>query len=237
MHEIRLLCLAVSRREGGNCIAGIDIDSKKWVRPENSRTRAAFADADLVVREPGGSRHRFMAPLDLVSMRLEKYAGTNSQPENWIVAPASSENPFVVLRRCESTKTTRFLHAHADRSSLLLHGAGDAVEASEFATHMLSHSLSVIVPRDLAWRVSPNPKYPGRLQVRGEFVFGDNPYSLVVTDPVWESKCRQLGPGRYSHAKVLGAPGGAVFLTISLAAVAFHGNHYKLVAGVIDLPG
>jgi hypothetical protein len=236
MRETRLLCLAVSRREGGNCIAGIDIDSKKWIRPINSRTRAAFADADLVVRDPVGGELRFMAPLDLIAMSLESYAGTNSQPENWIVAPASRENPYAVLQRCESPKTTRFLLAHCDRNDQLLHGSGDSVHQSDFAAQMLSHSLSLIVPHELAWRVSPNPKYSNRFQVRAEFRFGNFAYSLVVTDPTWEVKCRRLGVGRHTHAEVSGAQSGAVFLTISLAAVAFHHLHYKLVAGVMHLP-
>jgi hypothetical protein len=237
MHETRLLCLAVSRREGGNCIAGIDIDSKKWIRPINSRTRAAFADADLVVRDPVSGELRFMAPLDLIAMNLESYAGTNSQPENWIVAPASRENPYAVLRRCEFPKTTRFLRAHSDRSDRLLHGPGDSVQESEFATEMLSHSLSLVAPREVAWRVSPNLKYSSRFQVRAYFRFGNFDYNLVVTDPVWEAKCCRLGLGMHTHAEVAGMQGGAVFLSISLAAVAFHGLHYKLVAGVMHLPG
>src|SRR5271165_1946436 len=123
MSKTRLLCLAVSRREGGNCIAGIDIDSKKWIRPISSRTRAAFADADLVVRDPSTGLLRFMAPLDLVAMELEEFAGTNLQPENWIVAPASNETPYTVLKTCDSPKAARFLAAHAAPPGPLLAGS------------------------------------------------------------------------------------------------------------------
>jgi hypothetical protein len=236
MQETRLLCLAVSRREGGNCIAGIDIDSKKWIRPINSRTRAAFADADLVVRDPASRELRFMAPLDLIAMNLESHAGTNSQPENWLVAPASKEDPYTVLQRCDSPKAARFLFAHADPPGPLLSGFTDALAASDLESQALSHSLAIIVPRDLFWRVSPSQRYAGKLQVRAEFQFGESSYSLVVTDPVWEATCHRVGLGRHTHAEVAGMQGGAVSLTISLAAVALHGLHYKLVAGVMHLP-
>jgi hypothetical protein len=72
--------------------------------------------------------------------------------------------------------------------------------------------------------------------VRAEFTFGKMPYSLVVTDPTWEAQCFHLGVG--THQKVVPDSGRAaiVMLTVSLAAVPFHGFHYKLVAGVIQLP-
>jgi len=236
MHETRFLCLAVSRRESGNCIAGIDIDSGKWLRPIRSRTRAAFADAELVVEDNHTHQPRFMAPLDLLSMPLEEYAGTNSQPENWVVAPVFFENPAVVLRQCTGSRTVQFLLSHADGSESLLHSASDSLHADEFADRMLSHSLSLVQPADLAWKVCPSSKYPGRVQVRAEFHFGKLAYSLVVTDPNWEEKCHRAGIGIHRHSAVATAGSDLVFLTVSLAAVAFHGLHYKLVAGVVELP-
>lgn len=235
MRKTRLLCLAVSRRESGNCIAGIDIDSKAWIRPIHSRTRAAFADAELVIFDPAAQKQRFMAPLDLIAIDLEEYAGVNSQPENWIVASPSAGNAFAVLQRCESQKSAKFLLAHADRAGPLLHSTGDSLPASAFESAPLSHSLSLVVPRDLSWRVSANPKYPGKLQVRACFHFEQFEYSLVVTDPVWEARCHGLGLGTHPDSQLC-RPGEIAFLTVSLAAIQFHGLHYKLVAGVIHLP-
>lgn len=236
MREARFLCLAVSRRESGNCIAGIDIDSGEWLRPIHSRSRAAFADAELMVNDNHTHQLRFLAPLDLITVPLEEHAGTNSQPENWIVVPGVFDNSITVLRTCRGRRTVDFLLSHADESELLLHSCGDSLHADHLASHPLSHSLSLVRPADLAWRVFPHPKYPGKVQVRSEFRFGSRTYSLVVTDPNWEARCHQAGPGRHEHAAVSAAGRGLVFLTISLAAVPFHGLHYKLVAGVIELP-
>jgi len=235
MQETRFLCLAVSRRESGNCIAGIDIDSGIWLRPIRSRTRAAFADSDLIVEDNHTHQHRFMAPLDLLSLPLEQHAATNSQPENWTVAPAFLEKPATVLRRCTGRRTVQFLLSRADHNELLLHSSGDSLHADEFAHRMLSHSLALVRPAGLAWKVSPNPKYAGKLQVRAEFKFGKVTYSLVVTDPAWETQCCHAGIGTHPHADIGAAGTNLVFLTVSLAAVPFHGLHYKLVAGVIQL--
>ncbi len=236
MRERRFLCLAVSRRESGNCIAGIDIDSGEWLRPIHTEVRAAFADSELVVEDNHTHESRFMAPLDLLSMPLEQYAGTNSQPENWIVAPMFFEKPPVVLRRCLGERTAQFLLAHADRGGVLLHSFRDSLHTSECAEGILSHSLSLVQPADIAWNVSPHAKHPGKTQVRAEFRFGKATYSLVVTDPVWESRCHLLGIGTHKHTELASVKSELLFLTVSLSAVPFHGLHYKLVAGVFELP-
>lgn len=236
MQETRFLCLAVSRRESGNCIAGIDIDSGKWLRPIRSHARAAFADSELVVEDNHTHQNRFMAPLDLLSMPLEESAGTNSQPENWIVAPSFFENPQAILRTCRGRRTVEFLLSHADHCELLLHSTRDSLQANEFADRMLSRSLSLIRPAELEWRVSPHLNHPGKVQVRAEFRFGNAAYNLVVTDPVWEAKCHRAGIGTHKHSELASTGNDLVFLTISLAAVPYHGLHYKLVAGVVELP-
>lgn len=235
MQERRFLCLAVSRRESGNCIAGIDIDSGEWLRPIHSEDRAAFADSELIVEDNHTHQSRFMAPLDLLTMPLERSAATNSQPENWVVAPVFFQKAPAILRRCTGMRTAQFLLSHANPGELLLNSSRDSLPSNELADHRLTHSLSLVHPVDLAWSVSPHAKHPGKLQVRAEFGFGKAVYSLVLTDPAWETRCHQLGIGTHKHAEFVSPESGLVFLTVSLAAVPFHGLHYKLVAGVIEL--
>ena len=142
----------------------------------------------------------------------------------------------MVLRRCTGKRTVQFLLSHLDLDELLLHSTTDSLHVDQFGHGKLSHSLSLVRPTDLAWRVSPNPNHAGKLQVRAEFKFGRISYSLVVTDPVWEAKCSHTGVGIHKHSE-LSTPGNdLVFLTVSLSAISFHGLHYKLVAGVIELP-
>jgi len=99
----------------------------------------------------------------------------------------------------------------------------------------LARSLALIRPEDLRWSVSPKSKYPDELQVRAYFLFDQDRYSLVVTDPIWESKCRQFGPGLHLHSTIAEDAKGKVLLTISLAEKPLNGFHYKLVAGVVNL--
>jgi hypothetical protein len=232
MRELRFLCLAVSRRDGGNCIAGIDLDSGQWIRPINSKSSGAFSDDELIVLEPGTGRRRFLAPLDVLLLELKKFAPTHAQPENWEITAPSYESPYSVLMRFDQRACVDKLQTYLDGADRLLQTNGDSVRESDVKIRPLSHSLSLIRPCELNWKVVES-RYAGRFQVRADFRLGQSPYSLVVTDPNWEAKIRKIGLGRFPHSKVSGQTSDEVFLTISLAAVPLHGYHYKLVAGVM----
>ncbi len=234
MREIRFLCLAVSRRDGGNCIAGIDLDSRAWIRPVNCKSTGAFSDHELIAIENCTGKKRFLAPLDVIPLKLENHAGSNVQPENWEIQPSSYEAPFTVSARFDRDACLAEFPLFLDKTDRLLHSHGNSISESEAKLKPLSHSLSLLRPNQLFWKVVEG-SYAGKLQVRAEFRFGQTPYSLVVTDVDWEARVRPLGAGRYAHSSIERATGD-VFLTISLAAAPMHGYHYKLVAGVINVP-
>ena len=233
MNTTRFLCLAVSRRDGGNCIAGIDIDSGKWIRPINKRPPNAFSDHELIVLDIATQKRRFLRPLDILHLRLNKHLGSNSQPENWELDIAPYENPYVVIAQCSGPLGESKLSSYLDRSDRLLHTYGNHIDEMEVRSRPLTHSLSLIEPDRLHWRVSENPHYPNQLQVRAEFNFRQKPYNLALTDPIWEATCRRHGKGRHPHSEIIEAAGQLVFLTVSLAAIPLHGYHYKLIAAVL----
>ncbi|MGD0857681.1 MAG: hypothetical protein ABR912_00040 [Terracidiphilus sp.] len=237
MRESRFLCLAVSRRDGGNCIAGIDIDSGKWIRPINPKTGGAFADQEIIVVDSGTQKHRILTPLDVLNLRLDRCVGNKVQPENWETPPASYEDAYTVLRRFDGRQDSDLLNSYVDGHGPLLHSYSDKIPAGDpLIRQGLSHSLSIIRPQEMHWKVAPNPTYPNRLRVQADFRFDDDPYCLVVTEPIWEARCRRSGPGRHPHSTIAGDASGQVLLTISLAEVPLHGFHYKLAAGVVTLP-
>jgi len=236
MYEMQFLCLAASRRDGGSCIAGIDLTSRKWIRPVNARTQGAFADHELIVLDAGTQKRRFIAPLDVLHLTLDKPAGENGQPENWTMKPKPYEDPYVVIRHLDGQEIIGELRNYLDHSDRLLHTYTDSVTEVDVRSRPLTHSLALIEPDRLHWRISDNRKFSNRAQIRADFYFAKTPYSLVVTDPNWEARCRPLGLGRHPHSTPESAAGEQVLLTVSLAGIPLHGYHYKLVAAVIILP-
>jgi hypothetical protein len=237
MRELQFLCIAVGRRDGGNCIAGIDLDSGKWIRLVNAKTHGAFADHEIIVVDGGTQRRRILAPLDVLRLHLDRYVGNNVQPENWEMAPGPYEDAYMVLRRFDGPQDADILLSYLNQNGPLLHSYSDRFSFDgPILKRRLSHSLSIIQPQRLHWKVAPHPTYTNKLRVQAEFHFDDDPYCLVVTDPIWEAQCRPSGSGRHPHSVVAGGKNGQILLTISLAEKPINGFHYKLVAGVVTLP-
>jgi hypothetical protein len=177
-----------------------------------------------------------LALLDVLQIRLDRYSGNAVQPENWELAVGPGEDDYVVQRRFDRPQDAEILISYLDQNRPLLHSYSDRLPADDpLLKRRLSHSLSIIRPLQLHWRVSRHPAYANKLKVQAEFRFVDDPYCLVVTDPLWEAQCRRTGLGLHPHSAIERDKGGLAMLTISLAEKPLNGFHYKLVAGVIPL--
>ena len=60
----RLICLANSRRDGGRCVAGIDMDSGRWIRPIPPKGGAIPEEKTFLGR-------KLLAPLDVIELELD----------------------------------------------------------------------------------------------------------------------------------------------------------------------
>jgi hypothetical protein len=220
----------------GYCIAGIDINTGEWIRPINAKSHGAFADPEITVIDGETQKRRLLKLLDILHLRPERYVGNSVQPENWEIVPASYDDAWPVLGRFDGRQSAGTLTSYLDHDGPLLHTYSSTVPADDLFAQKLSHSLSIIRPVQPYWKVGPHPTYPDRLRVEADFCFDGDKYLISVTDPTWEARCRRSGPGRHPHSTIAGDSAGPVFLTISLAEVPLNGYHYKLVAGVVNLP-
>jgi hypothetical protein len=244
MRESRFLCLAVSRRDGGNCIAGIDIDSGKWIRPVPAKNRGALWDAEIVVKDHKTQKHRIMAPLDLVYLHLDEPIGNSGQPENWTITPESGKEPYPVM--CHANDDFSLVAkvkdlAEANGPFSLIFGTPDRkIPHSAIEKEPIPHSLCVIRPKNLTWIRTTD--FNNRNRIEGRFDFGkwNARYCLPLTDIAWEPKLLQQTLGNTTvDASV--APGmdafAEILLTISLGDLFVKTQcHYKLIAGVLLLP-
>jgi len=235
MHESRFLCLAVSRRDGGKCIAGIDIDSHKWIRPVDANSHGAVNNGQAVVSE-GRNQIRWLSSLDIVLLPLGNSVGTTIQPENWELLSVTNQKAYEIVRRFDPRQDMRILMEHLEDRGPLLHSYGDSISPPVLGARKLSHSLSLIEPDDLHWKVAPKLKYPADLQVRAEFIFDGDRYNISVTDSEWETRCRRAGQGRHKNTEVADPRKPRILLVVSLGAEPFNGQHYKFVASVLAFP-
>jgi hypothetical protein len=244
MRELQFLCLAVGRRDGGNCIAGIDLHSGKWVRPVNARNHGALTDYEIIVTDGITQKPRILAPLDVIQMHIDEYVGNCGQPENWTVAatPNARYSTATPQASADSSLSARMdALAEASTSSGLLFGSDkNSIWHREIERRPLASSLCVAKPRYLRWQRETN--YRGDPCINGYFDLGRRNirHVLRLTDIAWEKRLLQITRKEavieHQDLPDIGSS-NETFLTISLGDVFPQtGHHYKLIAGVIILP-
>lgn len=209
----RIICLANSTRPGGRCIAGIDVDTREWVRPVSRASNRAIT---WEMRNIEGKEPEL---LDVIEIPLENDGPDEGcQPENRLVKPGKwrkvgRKKPRALLKYCEDDFV--ILHNHTDR---LLATFFENLPREKWKSLQLIRNKSVSFHLD----------YWGKR--RAFFRDGQGHYlELTVKDPVFLNKL--VREEDVSNDCIM---------TISLAGPWSPSETeaercYKLVAGVIEL--
>jgi hypothetical protein len=222
----RILCLANSYKHDHRCVAGISLVTKQWVRLLGTRVAGCLTVEQTCY--PDGSE---TALLDVFEAELGEKCGSNCHPEDVFIA----EQSWRPVRRFDQPRDKHFLESYISKRPVLLEGFGDRVYIRKFAETPASHSLELVRPDDLWWWIrEENGKRRNRALFRLGHV-GRARYDLAVTDPRWLERLRPLPAGIYPHSGFFGGKPPATLLTVSLSEP-FENFHYKLVAGVVNLP-
>jgi hypothetical protein len=222
----RIVCLANSYKHDHRCVAGISLNTKKWVRLVGRAVPGC-----LKVQETCYPDGREVALLDVFEAELGEKCGSNCHPEDVFVTEAR----WRPLRRFDRPNDMRFLEAYLNKGPAVLQSYGDRVYTRKVEGSPVERSLELIRPEDLWWWIREES---GKRKNRAIFRAGHvvrNRYDLAVTDPVWLKQLNLLPAGIYAHSFFFGGNSPKTLLTISLSEP-FEGFHYKLVAGVVALP-
>lgn len=227
MALVDLICLANSNKVGGRCIAGLRADGNGWVRPIAPDTD----HGQLYARHYRLDQKPEPDMLDLIRMDLADPRPVPGQPENWSL----SAGGWVLLPGPIGPKERAVLKNAIVNGPALLGCTGRSI--SEKYAGRAGASLALVAPRWLRWYVTRDTY--DRFQARVIFALSQKKYDLPVTDPAWSSRIvRTIGEAAGQHTNdIIGIPRRAiVWLTVSLSEP-FRGACYKLVAGVVVLPG
>lgn len=210
----QIVCLANSYKPGGRCIAGMDINTKQWIRPvPNNMNRALTRQRMINGEEPN--------ILDVLEIPMEDHGPDEEyQPENRLLKKGEWQKigrlqPQDLLDYCEDDRVV--LHNDQDYvlPDLLL-----SKPINERKSLQLIHSSNVKFNRDL---------YDNR-KWRAFFQYGRKKYlDLKLTDVVLSDRLRK-------NEKI----SNECILTISLATPWKRDEKtpercYKMVAGVVEL--
>jgi hypothetical protein len=139
------------------------------------------------------------------------------------------------VRRFDEPCDKLFLENLASKSPVLFADYGDRLHVGKFAEARATHSLELVQPDDLWWWIREH-KSKRRNRALFRLDYGSRPrYDLAVTDPQWLKLLQLMPAGIYPHSFFFKDKPPGTFLTVSLSEP-FDNFHYKLVAGVVNLP-
>lgn len=218
-----IFCLANSRKPGGHCVAGREIERQNigaWVRPVSSRPTREISDQDERYRD--GSLPLL---LDVIEIDFEKPVPERHQQENhqvddrqyWTKKGTASWADICPL--AENVPGSLWLNGYSST-----YGNNDRVPEGNLG--QFNRSLYLVRPNDLELIVAVEGAQFGdpKRRVRAHFQLSGHEYILAVTDLPIEQEYLAKPDGHYFIKEAL--------ICVSLGEV-FNGYAYKLAAAVI----
>ena len=244
--EIEFVCLADSRFQDGRSVAGLRTDGGGWVRLVG-RNGPLSQNACTMVDG------RELGILDVVRVEAIGPKPVNNQPENYEVdgpkpgilgamtSLVSRSKPWKPAGQVEPVNAPGVLDGLIRRGPDLFGSQRDREDLTSFDGRSAVTSLTLVEPDSPLWEITSFRGQGSARQIRARFVLAGAEYSLPVTDPKWEERCKVLGYGAHTNFQLLVEETDRVLLTVSLEEPDFSNNPagecFKSVVGVILLPG
>ncbi|WP_458123218.1 dual OB domain-containing protein [Paenibacillus sp. Z3-2] len=211
--DVKFILLTKSRKHGNYCIAGVDIDSRKWIRLVSSHYHHAVPEDELTYED--GSQAQIF---DIIQVKLTKAVPQYFQPENY---EYDSSYYWRKLGESSLEEAKELLEQHAD--TYIFHNSDSRLKdifVSEF-TPSQHYSLKLVCVTRAVLHVDRYEK----LKYKLSFEYNGNDYiGLRITDDAFTQLYQNEGRFILNN----------IGLVISLGEVYDRDqNHYKLVATVI----
>lgn len=203
MPWVRMLCMANSTKLGGRCVAGIDLESHRWIRLVSDDDNGTLYPRHYSL--VGGGEPRL---LDVIRVNVLQGLPKLYQPENYLTGPGRWE---LVERPGDPAETIPALATCRTLGPMVFNDASDRIPVERFEHEPSSESLTLVAPKELLWQVSYSGS-GGKTKVRATFRLLDEFYSLRVTDPLAVNRLSRLGEGRHEGTEIGVEQGGAFSL-------------------------
>lgn len=166
--EVKVVILTKSVKNGGYCVAGINIKNSSWIRLVSSNTDSHGALCDYHMRY----RNRAICKLlDVVKVPILREEPTKHQPENVLI---DEQKPW---EKVDEFSINDVLELHPPETHNCLLG-NVFPYITEQRVDTVGHSLILVKVRDLIIT------HPGERRTKASFLYGDTTYeNMSITDP------------------------------------------------------
>jgi hypothetical protein len=207
---MKLLVLANSKKFNGRCVAGIDLDSGKWIRPVSNTEHGEFTGAECSVTV-GGSRRQVQS-LDVIEVVIGDRKPGVGHPEDI----QTNHGNWKYLESISIGEAGGFLDKYLDNGQELLFNRELSVPETDAQAGKVKKSLCVIRITDAVFDCG------FKNQLRVKFTHRARKYNLPVTDESGWVASAKRNPGSVSK--------GPWYFTISLSEP-YNEKMWKLIAG------
>lgn len=219
----RIVCLAISRKTGGLCVAGKELINGQpagWIRPISDRK-----DEEVSIEECRYENGGQPELLDIIDVPLIEPRPKNPQRENWLLDPNFHWKKEGTVNSCDLKQFIDPVDQLWINESSTVNGLNDRILGP--SCNGLNDSLYFIKVDKLFISVfRPGQNYGDcKRRVQGRFHYCSTEYRLWITDPEYERAYLAKPDGIYEVGKQ--------YLTVSLAGND-DGHCYKLIAAVIQ---
>ena len=215
-----IVCLSISTKMGGSCVAGKDIKNNEWIRPISTRDYEQIESQDMKYEN-----NNLPELLDIIKIPLKERRPSKFQPENILIDDEYcwefiGKYPVNELDNLCDTPEVIFANEGAMKDRL----SPEFIDSNKCDT-----SLILIKPEWIKIKRDDVPTERGtKRKVRAVFSYNSMTYDLGITDPKCKNEYLTKDSGYYEiHYN-------NIYLCISLGEPCPYDSHYyKLVASVI----
>ncbi|MBS5388923.1 MAG: hypothetical protein KHY31_16335 [Clostridiales bacterium] len=206
--EREVAILTMSSKNGGYCVAGIDVENGKWIRlvSNDNKTHGALSNEDIKYQNG-----QYCKPLDLVQIPIIRNAPLEHQPENVLIDSSK------YWRKVRTLTLDDVLKMHPVEYHFFLLGNQYAY-ITEAGIGNVDHSLIIVEVSDLT------VEHPTERSTKATFTYRGVIYKdISVTDRDFYSV-----PNLWYTKKAV--------LVMSLPDAPYNGNwYYKFIAKIFPI--
>lgn len=213
----KVIVLTKSDKNGGYCVAGIDVDKGRLIRlvSEDKSTDYALTDDDITYQDG-----TVMKPMDMIEVKLVGKQHSQNQPENYTIDDLEY---FKKIRKVKKSEIREYLM----KPDFIFYNSDSSVSEGEMDEILNKYSIVLFRVKELNLWLDRFKE--GRIMA--SFTYNGESYNYIkITDHTLTEKyydrVSQYSPRPYVIDRAI--------LVMSLAGVAVRGKYYKLVANIIE---
>ena len=215
--EKRVIILTKSDKNGGYCVAGIDVNTGNFIRlvSEDENSNYALSDNDLIYDD----ERTYVEPMDIVNVQLKGKQNSWYQPENYII---NDEYYFLKV----GTASKNELRDYLMEEEYIFYNSQNYIDNIELRNQLEKYSLVLFRVDELKmWR----DKFKNG-RIIASFIYNNEEYRFIkITDHILTEKYYDEVVSCDPRPYTLYNP----ILIMSLAPQYINGKHYKLIANII----